>query len=177
MTASRNKLEKRLSSYWKMELANVGIVPAVMFYFANIAGSPVGWMSYFTMIAMCGLLLIGGLYWRGKHAQFRRDVQPLETALKWAHYMQTPLLVLTVIACLLTILSWWPYALARGTGDRVVATITATLAALEYVNYYHRQIQHFDHLADFKRLLTGRGFRLSQMNRDLKTWRARNTQH
>ena len=174
MTNPRRKLEKRLSSYWKMELANVGIVPVVMIYFANTAGSPVGWMSCFTLIPMCGLLLIGGLYWRGKHAQFRRDAPPLETALKWANVLQMPLLVLTAIACILTILSWGPYTLARGTGDRIVATIAAILAALEYVNYYHRQIQHFDHLEDFKRLLKGRGFRPSQMNQDLKRWRAKN---
>lgn len=155
MTNPRRKLEKRLSSYWKMELGNVGIVPVVMIYFAFMAGSPVGWMSYVTLIPMCGLLLIGGLYWRGKHAQLRGDVQPLETVLKCAHFVQIPLLVLTAIACLLTVLSWGPYSLARGTGDRIVATIAAALAALEYVNYYHRQIQHFDHLAGFQTTFDG----------------------
>jgi hypothetical protein len=42
---------------------------------------------------------------------------------------------------------------------------------LEYVNYYHRQLQHFDHAADWKRLLAGRGFRVSQMAADLQRLR------
>ena len=55
-------------------------------------------------------------------------------------------------------------------GDRWVALAAAVLAALEYVNYYHRQLQHFDNFADIKRLLTGRGFRRSQMARDLERY-------
>jgi len=42
---------------------------------------------------------------------------------------------------------------------------------LEHVNYYHRQLQHFDHWPDFKRLITGRGFRRSQLSVDLDDWR------
>jgi hypothetical protein len=41
------------------------------------------------------------------------------------------------------------------------------LAVLEYVNYYHRQLQHFDNKADFRRMLAGKGFRQSWMARDL----------
>jgi hypothetical protein len=51
--------------------------------------------------------------------------------------------------------------------DRIAATACAVLAALEYVNYYHRQLQHFDNWADFKRLIAGKGFRKSWMARDL----------
>jgi len=53
----------------------------------------------------------------------------------------------------------------------VAATFAAVMAVLEYINYYHRQIQHFDHMSDFKRLIKGRGFRPAQMNQDLKSWR------
>jgi hypothetical protein len=52
--------------------------------------------------------------------------------------------------------------------DQIAATACAALAALEYVNYYHRQLQHFDSWADFKRLLAGKGFRKSWMARDLE---------
>ena len=46
------------------------------------------------------------------------------------------------------------------------------LAALEYVNYYKFQVQHFDNWADFKRLMTGRGFRKAHMARDIAAGRA-----
>jgi hypothetical protein len=46
------------------------------------------------------------------------------------------------------------------------------LAALEYVNYYHRQLQYFDNMADLKHLLTGRGLKPAHMARDLAAWRA-----
>lgn len=171
---TRKKIEKRLSSYWKMEIGNVILVPVAMVFLAHIAGSPVGWISLFAIIPMCGLLVIGGLYWRGKHQQLIKGRSALDSALKHADWAQFPLLILTLLACLFAALSWGPFPFATGIGDRIVASIAALLAGLEYINYYHRQIQHFDHIADFKRLLSGRGFRPSQMNQDLKKWRAKN---
>jgi len=169
--SAKLKIKKRLSYYWKMELANVIIVPAAMIFFAGQAGSPIGWLSLFSIIPMCGLLLVGGLYWRGKHKGLSGDKTVLNTALSAADRLQYPLLILTAIVCLLSIAAFGNPGLARGTGDRVVAAIAALLSALEYVNYYHRQLQHFDHVADFKRLLSGRGFRRAQMAQDLAIWR------
>lgn len=156
-----------------MELGNVILVPLAMVFLAHMAGSPVGWVSLFAMIPMCGLLVIGGLYWRGKHQQLIKDRSALDTALKHADRAQFPLLILTILACIFAALAWGPFPFAQGTGDRIVVSLAAILAALEYINYYHRQVQHFDHMADFKRLLSGRGFRPSQMNQDLKQWRAK----
>lgn len=170
---TRAKIETRLSSYWKMEIGNVILVPIAMIFFAQIAGSPVGWVSLFTMIPMCGLLVVGGLYWRGKHQQLTKDRTLLDSTLKLAHQTQVPLLILTILASLIAALAWGPFPFTKGTGDRIVATIAAVLAALEYINYYHRQVQHFDHMTDFKRLITGRGFRPSQMSQDLRQWRAK----
>lgn len=50
--------------------------------------------------------------------------------------------------------------------------IASLLALAEYVNYYHRQLQHFDNWPDFHRLITGRGFRPAKMALDLAAWRA-----
>ena len=64
-------------------------------------------------------------------------------------------------------LSWlWPET-TQGLAERWVVTVAALLAVLEYVNYYHRQLQHFDNASDWRRLLAGRGFRPSQLSRDL----------
>ena len=62
---------------------------------------------------------------------------------------------------------WIDSDLTIGTADRWAAAACATMAVLEYVNYYHRQIQHFDNKADFRRMLAGKGFRQSWMARDL----------
>lgn len=50
----------------------------------------------------------------------------------------------------------------------LVALGLAVLAGLEYVNYYHVQLQHFDNAADIKRLLSGRGFRPAHLARALR---------
>jgi hypothetical protein len=55
---------------------------------------------------------------------------------------------------------------------RFVATnLLFLLAVIEYVNFYHVQIQHFDHAADWKRLVSGRGFRRSHLARAIERHR------
>jgi hypothetical protein len=49
--------------------------------------------------------------------------------------------------------------------------VLTVLAMLEYINYYHRQLQHFDNAADLKRLLSGKGFKRSHMARELAAFR------
>ena len=68
--------------------------------------------------------------------------------------------------------SWVFPQISVSLGDRIAATVCGLLAALEYINYYHRQLQHFDNAADFKRLMSGRGFRRSQMAADLERFRS-----
>lgn len=86
--------------------------------------------------------------------------------------LQSALLIASLIAAGLAGASWFIPALSVSFGDWVAASILALLAALEYVNYYHRQLQHFDHLADLKRLFSGQGFRKAQMAVDLERHRA-----
>ena len=118
-------------------------------------------------VPMCGLLILGGLYWRAKLHQLegRRDTlnHILEQAVRW----RMPLLATSLAAIVLAIMAWTA-DLAASTGERWAVTIAALLAALEYVNYYHSQLQHFDHWPDFQRLISGRGFQPSQMAMDLK---------
>ena len=162
--ASKGDLAKRLSSYWKMEGANVVILPAIM---VALAGGQVGPLALFALVPMCGLLLVGTLYWRAKLAQLQGQdtLRPtLRTVTKW----RRPLFIATILAVLGVIGALIEPGIARSRGDFWVAFAATLLAALEYVNYYHRQLQHFDHLADFTRLFSGRGFRKSQMRRDLE---------
>lgn len=168
---SREGVINRLNGYWQMEAANVFLVPAAMIGTTYYQESTLGWLSVFAIVPMCALLVIGAAYWRGKLIQLKGDGGALDRMLAWAHRLDLPLAVLSVIALLLTLVSWVVPSLSVSLADRVVATIAASLAVLEYVNYYHRQLQHFDHLADFKRFLSGRGFRRAQMAVDLERFR------
>ncbi len=42
------------------------------------------------------------------------------------------------------------------------------LAVLEYINYYHVPLQHFDHAPDWQRLVSGRWFRRSHLAREIE---------
>jgi hypothetical protein len=53
----------------------------------------------------------------------------------------------------------------------VAPAVLLLLAVLEYVNYYHVQLQHFDHAPDWQRLVSGRGFRRSHLAREIDRWK------
>ncbi len=160
----------RLQWYWRTELWNAALLPVV----ALALFWPPGWLSLVALIPMSGLLVIGGLYWRAKLRRLQGDPQVLSGFLAVASRLQPVLAAATATAVIVVTVAWFGGLSFRGTGDRVVATIAAALAAAEYVNYYHRQLQHFDRAADWRRLLTGRGFRPSHLKRDLARWRGTN---
>lgn len=154
-----------------MELANVLLMPALFLFLAYTIEFGLGRVSYFSFIPMMGLLWIGGLYWRGKYYQLSGNKAPLNNAMSWADRAQGMLIFLTLISIGWVVFEWIHPTFSKGTGDRVVASLATSLAVLEYVNYYHRQLQHFDHKPDLQRLMAGKGFRRSQMSVDLKNWR------
>lgn len=169
---AKAKLDKRLSGYWKMEGINIIAVPLLM---AWLADWQLGLASFVALIPMCALLAIGTIYWRSKLQQLREG-QSLPRSIALLAKLQFPTLILTIIGAASATLAWVSPGSASGPGDRWVATAAATLAVLEYVNYYHRQLQHFDHAADWKRLISGRGFRPSQMSVDIARWRRHSEQ-
>ncbi len=167
----KEKLIKRLRMYWQLEIGNVVLVPAIALVLAFQAKQSVSWLSAVCLLPTCGLLLIGGLYWRGKLKVLEGDKRVLDGALNLAHTWQWPLALLSVLVSILAVASWVFPGIGSSIGDRIIASTAAALAVLEYINYYHRQLQHFDHVDDFKRLISGRGFRRAQMAVDLKRWR------
>jgi len=167
-TKSRADLLKRLDPYWKMEAANVPLVPALLLWLNQ------GRISLVTAVPMAAttlLLVIGALYWRGKVRRLRGDGRNFTGLLRAIGVWQRPALVLTLLGCLTALGGWLVPAWSAGLADRNIATGCAILAVLEYVNYYHRQLQHFDNRDDFQRLLAGKGFRKSWMARDLEALR------
>ena len=172
-TTSREKLRRRLSQYWKLELANVVFVPAAVTYLAYATGGGLGPLTWLVFLPMCGLLLVGGLYWRGKLHALEGRPGNLQSSLALADKLDKPLLAGSTLAVGFAAASWIYPSISASFADRLAACVCAALAGLEYVNYYRRQLQHFDHAADFKRLLAGKGFRAAQMAVDLARYRAK----
>ncbi len=160
---------RNFRSYAAMEALNIVLVPGAVLLLAP----PGNWAEIlamgFAMAACAGFLLVGAAYWAGLDQRLTRSNRTaLARALALADRLETPLLLITGAA-----LPMLAFAIYHGGWSWSVfgaATLTL-LASLEYVNYYHRQIQHFDRWSDFKRLMTGGGFRRSHMARDLAAYR------
>lgn len=170
--ATGGRVERRLAWYWQAEVANVVLGPAVWFMIAHLFDQRLGWPSVFALVPACGLLAVGGLYWRGKLHALRGDGRALDFALALADRTERALVILTLLALVLTVVIFVLPLPAATEGDRWGVSIAALLALAEYVNYYQRQLQHFDNWPDFKRLITGRGLRPAKMAVDLAAWRA-----
>lgn len=140
------------------------IVPAAMMFLSN---AQLGLPALLAIVPMCALLVAGATYLRAKYQQLNRGL-PIDHALLGLAAAQIPLLAGVLIA--LATMAWvWLYPIRVGTlAERWTVTVAALMAALEYVNYYHRQLQHFDNANDWKRLLRGKGFRKSPLRRDLE---------
>nr|WP_298931444.1 hypothetical protein [uncultured Erythrobacter sp.] len=160
----RAALIERLTGYWKLEAWNILLMPVAMTF---LAGGKVGILSIVTMAAMMALLAIGAIYWRAKLHHIDRGVSPDSTIRQLAK-LDMLMAFASVIAGAAVIAAWTMEGLAIGTADRWVTTVAGCLTVLEYINYYHRQLQHFDHAADWKRLMSGRGFRKSQLRQDIE---------
>lgn len=160
----RAKLLHRMARYWQMEAANVVAVPLMMAFFSR---GQLGWPAAIAIVPMSGMLAVGTIYLRAKYRQVA-FVEPITQALRLVAGAQVPMLLGSVLALGIAGSVWlWP-DVTQGLAERWVVTVAALLAALEYVNYYHRQLQHFDNANDWRRLLAGRGFRPSQLRRDLE---------
>lgn len=170
--AGGGRVARRLAWYWQVELANAALVPLILVVIGVRMGGAVGWPSLAAMLPMSGPLIVGGLYWRGKLRALEGQGAALDKALRLADRWERPLLALTISACALAVAGFILPLPGSAAGDRWAASGAAMLALAEYVNYYHRQLQHFDNRADFSRLITGRGLRRAWLARDLAAWRA-----
>lgn len=165
------KQPRRFGNYAAMEAANVILVPGLAVWLTR----PQGWLEWAVItapiLAVAGFLIVGALYWRSvDQALARRRRAARHRMLGFAHRAEKPLLALLAFAVIGSIAG----AAFLGSNSVVLAAALLTLlAALEYINYYHRQLQHFDNPRDFIRLLTGRGLRRAHMARDLAAYRKR----
>jgi hypothetical protein len=167
----RQKLIRRLSAYWKMEAWNVLFVPLVAILAIRFLNDSLSICVILAILGCAGLLIIGAAAWRLELAQLRGEDRLSGQLRRWLGPSRPYGFSLAVIAGAAGVAEW-----ARDgnfTPSAVAALVLGSLAVLEYVNYYVAQLQHFDHFADFKRLITGRGFRKPHLGRVTEEWSRR----
>jgi hypothetical protein len=163
----KEAIVKRFGMYWRLELANIVIVPATALFLLSELSQNVGWLLWLNVLPNALLLLVGGMYWRAKWLQAQGCGESLSAFLPWAARLKAPLLLITSGASIAWVLTLVGAINAASFGEVIASGVFALLAIAEYVNYYEVQLQHFDHLPDFIRFISGRGFRKSHMKKDL----------
>ena len=96
------------------------------------------------------------------------DKRSPQSAFDLADKAEKPFLGLSCVAVLSTFVSLTVFGL---TPALIAGLILASLAVLEYVNYYHHQLMNFDQLNDFMRLLRTGKLRHAHMARQLARFR------
>lgn len=171
----RARLIRRLTGYWQMEAANVLLVPGAAAGLVAISGDGIGPGMLAAMLGCGGLLLIGAGAWRLELAELRRrELGEAALAARLTRLLG-PSRPLGLALGLLGAGGGIAELALDGalTASAIAALILGLLALLEYVNYYVAQLQHFDHGADFRRLLAGKGGRTPHLAKVVAAWRAR----
>lgn len=172
MPARGGSVAKRLRWYWQMEAANVVLVPATAFGLVWSGGGTANAALWVAAVACSALLVVGTLYWRAVLRRIEGDARAFNFWLPRLAAAESLSLFLVAVSALIFALE----LILSGQGwtpETIAAAVLTVLAALEYVNYYMVQLQHFDNWADFRRLMTGRGFGKAHMARDIAAWRSK----
>lgn len=173
VSARRDKLLKRLKPYWMMEGANVVFVPAIAWFLISVfAKGQITIAVLAAIVATSFLLVVGTFAWKMVVDGLEGNPKSEEQWTPWLDLARWPALILTILAVIATVAEAIS-TLPRISASLVGASLLCLLAILEFVNYYHVQLQHFDHAEDFQRLLSGKGFRRSHLSKSIRTYRQR----
>ena len=165
--ANRKKL-RDFRGYGNLEALNAILLPAVAAYYGWPGDRAAAGVLILALAALVTGLVVGAVYWWALAKRIAGNAAPMHRALRLADLAQRPMLLVVIAA---GVAATWQL-IARGLSfSPGIAAGAALLAALEYVNYYHVQLQHFDNAADWRRLLGAAGFRRAHMARDLAAWR------
>ncbi len=174
MLGTKRKLRKdalirRLTPYWKMEAANIVLVPTVAALLVVKMSEAISIALMLAMAATAFLLLVGTIALR-MYLQVVRGNRDFGTrVLPWLSAAQWPALILVILSIIGAGFELWIDG--RFTASAITTMVLATLALLEYVNYFHVQLQNFDHKSDLKRLIMGGGLRESHLAKALRRFR------
>lgn len=151
------RIVSRLSSYWKLEAGNVVLLPAFAWFLLYQAGAKPDLPVILAMFASSALLVIGAACWRMELARAQGEAALADRIVAVLARTEQLGFVLALLGAFAALWGLWR---AGGLTPAAIAALAlGLLAVLEYLNYYVVQLQHFDHVADFKRLLSGKGFR------------------
>jgi hypothetical protein len=160
---------RNFRTYAAIEASNAVLIPGAALLLAPPT-RPAEWVSVSLAIAACaGFLLLGASYWAALDRRLRAsDRRSLNRVLFLADRLELPLLLAVAAALIALIFGVLIHGFRWPLGAAGILTL---LAVLEYVNYYHRQLQHFDRWSDFKRLVLTRRLPASHMAKDLAAYR------
>lgn len=171
----RKKLLMRLKPYWVMEAANIVLVPGIAFFLIKVPfRGQITSAVVASMLATSFLLVIGTFAWKMAVDGLEGNPSSERKWTPWLDRARWPALLLLSLALSATAIEAIA-TLPRLSASLVGASILSLLAILEYVNYYHYQLQHFDHAEDFRKLISGRGFRKSHLAKSIAAYRKRKT--
>jgi hypothetical protein len=165
----RQKLISRLSGYWKMEAANTVWLAILTWVCLSAAGDAVSPCVVAAFLACTGLLLLGAATWRMELAQLSGQRALASRLLR----VLGPSRPFAFVLALLGVVAGIAERMGEGafTPSAIAATVLGAVSVVEYVNYYVVQLQHFDNAADFRRLMTGQGFKTPHLRRAVEKWR------
>ena len=167
--STKARLLKRLSGYWQLELMNVWLLPLAALVLVASLGGAITVALVLSLMATSWLLVIGTIALRMLLKDLERDETYSAYWLPHLRIAKAPSLVLVAVTILVTGVEVLAATQALTVSQYTTLAFTV-LATLEYINYYHYQLQHFDNAADFQRLISGDGFRQSHLARALKRY-------
>jgi hypothetical protein len=171
--ARREVLLKRLKPYWKMEAVNVLSIPFFAWILIRVCfGGQITIAVIASTVATAFLLVVGTFAWKMVVDRLEGNPASEKTWTPWLDLARWPAILLIMIALIATAAEALS-TLPRNSASLIGASLLCVLAILEFVNYYHVQLQHFDHAEDFQRLLSGKGFRESHLSKSIRTYRQR----
>jgi len=165
------RLKRNFRAYAAMEGANVILVPGLALWLGWPRSATETAAITLSIVAAAGLLVVGTLFWRALDRRLKgRDNGSFERAMKFADAAQRPMAMFTGASVVGAIAAFASHGASRAA---IAAGLLSFLALLEYVNYYHRQLQVFDNAADLRRLLATGRFKRARLARGLAAYRKR----
>ena len=164
------KVATRLRGYWQMEAANVVLVPVSTCIVVWSFDGAVDLVLALSLVANAVLLTIGACYWRITLLRIEGDTAPFARWLPRIGKLQPLAQLVTALTCAATTADVvlgdgsWP-------AQRIASVAMSVLCLLEYVNYYHLQLQYFDNAADFNALIRTGRLKRAHLARDLADMR------
>ena len=146
-------------------------VPGLAVWGVIKSGNTISFSLIVAMAAACFMLLIGTFALRIKLETVKARRSFGQRWLPWLSQAQWPALVMVIAAVVGAAFQLWVDG--RRSGVAIATVACSLLAVLEYINYYHVQLQNFDHMPDLKRFMAGGGFRESHLAKALRSFRAR----